>query len=128
MRIITPFQADSQSEDNVVWIYLEFGMAQKYVDDLSKNVKRVLRAEAESGWLSGPRYSDTRSRERSSCRRWTSRSVHLFGPDSKYCNEIRSSAAIQYAPWRLKSAAGSRLIISSIHRKARALSMRFAFL
>lgn len=54
VKIITPFQTYGQSEDNVVWMYLEFGMAQKYVDDLSKNVKRGLRAKAESGWLPGP--------------------------------------------------------------------------
>lgn len=53
VRIITPFQTYGQSEDNVVWMYLEFGMAQKYVDDLSKNVKRGLRAKAESGWIPG---------------------------------------------------------------------------
>ena len=51
VKIITPFQTYGQSEDNVVWMYLEFGMAQKYVDDLSKTVKRGLRAKAESGWL-----------------------------------------------------------------------------
>jgi len=50
VKIITPFQTYGQSEDNVVWMYLEFGMAQKYVDDLSKTVKRGLRAKAESGW------------------------------------------------------------------------------
>jgi site-specific DNA recombinase len=61
VRIITPFQAYSQSEDNVVWMYLEFGMAQKYVDDLSKNVKRGLRAKAESGWIPGPTPLDTRT-------------------------------------------------------------------
>lgn len=54
VKIMTPFQTYSQSEDNVVWMYLEFGMAQKYVDDLSRNVKRGLRAKAESGWLPGP--------------------------------------------------------------------------
>jgi DNA invertase Pin-like site-specific DNA recombinase len=51
MKIITPFQTYGQSEDNVVWMYLEFGMAQKYVDDLSKNVKRGLHAKADMGWL-----------------------------------------------------------------------------
>jgi DNA invertase Pin-like site-specific DNA recombinase len=35
-------------------MYLEFGMAQKYVDDLSRNVKRGLHAKAESGWFPGP--------------------------------------------------------------------------
>jgi len=32
-------------------MYIEFGMAQKYVDDLSKNVKRGLNTKAEKGWL-----------------------------------------------------------------------------
>jgi hypothetical protein len=54
MKIFTPFQTYGQSEDNVVWMYLEFGMGQKYVDDLSKTVKRGLRAKAESGWFPGP--------------------------------------------------------------------------
>src|SRR5882762_7894001 len=35
-------------------MYLEFGMAQKYVDDLSANVKRGLHAKAQMGWLPGP--------------------------------------------------------------------------
>src|ERR1041385_2344077 len=30
IKIITPLQTYSQAEDNVVWMYLEFGMAQKY--------------------------------------------------------------------------------------------------
>jgi len=54
MKIITPFQTYGQSEDNVVWMYLEFGMAQKYIDDLSKNVKRGLRSKAEMGWRPSP--------------------------------------------------------------------------
>src|SRR5438034_1235856 len=51
LLVVTPFQKYGESEDNVVWMYLEFGMAQKYVDDLSRNVKRGLRAKAEMGWL-----------------------------------------------------------------------------
>src|SRR5205807_8244946 len=51
LTIVTPFQTYGQSEDNVVMVYLEFGMAQKYVDDLSRNVKRGLQAKAEMGWL-----------------------------------------------------------------------------
>lgn len=63
VKIITPFQAYGQSEDNVVWMYLEFGMAQKYVDDLSKTVKRGLRAKAESGWFPGPTPPGYRNQE-----------------------------------------------------------------
>ena len=51
VTVVTPFQMYGQSEDNVVWMYLEFGMAQKYVDDLSRNVKRGLRSKAEMGWF-----------------------------------------------------------------------------
>ena len=51
VTVMTPFQLYGQSEDNVVWMYLEFGMAQKYVDDLSRNVKRGLRTKAEMGWF-----------------------------------------------------------------------------
>jgi site-specific DNA recombinase len=29
VTVVTPFQMYGQSEDNVVWMYLEFGMAQK---------------------------------------------------------------------------------------------------
>lgn len=53
LKIVTPFQSYGQTEDNVVWMYIEFGMAQKYVDDLSKNVKRGLRARASMGYLPG---------------------------------------------------------------------------
>ncbi len=35
------------------WMQLEFGMAKKYVDDLSDNVKRGLRAKIASGWMPG---------------------------------------------------------------------------
>jgi hypothetical protein len=34
-------------------MYIEFGMAQKYVDDLSKNVKRGLKTKTENGWYPG---------------------------------------------------------------------------
>lgn len=54
LKIITPVQTYSQAEDNAVWMYLEFGMAQKYVDDLSRNVKRGLKTKAEMGWYPGP--------------------------------------------------------------------------
>ena len=51
VTVVTPLPTYGQSEDNVVWMYLEFGMAQKYVDDLSRNVKRGLKTKAEMGWL-----------------------------------------------------------------------------
>jgi hypothetical protein len=39
-------------------MYLEFGMAQKYVDDLSKNVKRGLRPELKAGGFQAVHHRD----------------------------------------------------------------------
>ena len=50
-------QADR--EDDALQPVLQFGMAQKYVDDLSRNVKRGLRSKAEMGWLPGPTQLDS---------------------------------------------------------------------
>src|SRR3989338_410503 len=36
VKIITPTQTFSRGEDNAILMYLEFGIAQKYVDDLSR--------------------------------------------------------------------------------------------
>ena len=53
LEIITPSQTYSYKEDNLILMYIEFGMAQKYIDDLSRSVKRGLRTKAEKGWLPG---------------------------------------------------------------------------
>lgn len=53
LTIITPTQTFSQQEDNTILMYIEFGMAQKYIDDLSRNVKRGLRTKLEKGWYPG---------------------------------------------------------------------------
>ena len=50
LEIITPTQNFRQSDDNTILMYIEFGMAQKYIDDLSRNVKRGLRTKVEKGW------------------------------------------------------------------------------
>ena len=49
LDIVTPTQTFSAHEDNAILLYLEFGMAQKYVTDLSRNVKRGIRAKLERG-------------------------------------------------------------------------------
>jgi DNA invertase Pin-like site-specific DNA recombinase/DNA-directed RNA polymerase subunit RPC12/RpoP len=49
----TPQQTFSQAEDNLILMYIEFGMAQKYVDDLSRNTRRGLKSKAEKGWFPG---------------------------------------------------------------------------
>jgi len=53
IRVLTPTQRYAREDDNIILMYIEFGMAQKYVDDLSKNVKRGLKTKIENGWLPG---------------------------------------------------------------------------
>jgi site-specific DNA recombinase len=48
--IVTPTQTFSQANGNILLLYIEFGMAQQFVDDLSRNVKRGLYAKADKGW------------------------------------------------------------------------------
>lgn len=49
-EIITNSQTFSYNNENTLLMYVEFGMAQKFIDDLGKNVKRGLKAKAEQGW------------------------------------------------------------------------------
>lgn len=51
IEIVTPSQTFNQQNENSILMYIEFGMAQKFVDDLSKNVKRGLKTKAEKGHL-----------------------------------------------------------------------------
>ena len=53
IRVLTPAQSYAREDDNIILMYIEFGMAQKYVDDLSKNVKRGLKTKVENGWYPG---------------------------------------------------------------------------
>ena len=53
IKVITPMQNFTREDDNIILMYIEFGMAQKYVDDLSKNVKRGLKTKIENGWFPG---------------------------------------------------------------------------
>jgi hypothetical protein len=50
---MTPAQSYAREDDNIILMYIKFGMAQKYVDDLSKNVKRGLKTKIENGWYPG---------------------------------------------------------------------------
>jgi len=49
--IYTPQTTFRNSGNDKFWMQMEFGMAKKYVDDLSENVKRGLRAKIAQGWL-----------------------------------------------------------------------------
>jgi DNA invertase Pin-like site-specific DNA recombinase len=53
LSIQTPTQSYSTEEDNLILMYIEFGMAQKYIDDLSRNIQRGNRLKLERGWLPG---------------------------------------------------------------------------
>lgn len=52
-EILTPNQIYRNNANDKFMMQLEFGMAKKYVDDLSENVKRGLRAKIEKGWRPG---------------------------------------------------------------------------
>jgi len=51
IKHIQAFDRSYYPEDNVLLMSVEFGMANQYIIDLSKNVKRGLRAKLEKGWL-----------------------------------------------------------------------------
>lgn len=48
-EIVTPSRSFHKSGDDAFWMQLEFGIAKKYVDDLSDNVRRGLKTKAELG-------------------------------------------------------------------------------
>ncbi len=52
-EIVTREKTFTNRGDEKFWMQLEFGMAKKYVDDLSDNVKRGNRAKLAQGWLPG---------------------------------------------------------------------------
>jgi site-specific DNA recombinase len=52
-EIVIPGRRFTNRGDDKFWMQLEFGMAKKYVDDLSDNVRRGNRAKLELGWLPG---------------------------------------------------------------------------
>ncbi len=51
--IHTPQRTFFNTGNDKFWMALEFGISKKYVDDLSDNVKRGLRARLEKGWITG---------------------------------------------------------------------------
>lgn len=54
IEIVTSSQTYSQSTDASMMMYLEFGIAQKFIDDLGKNSKRGMKTKAEKGWYPAP--------------------------------------------------------------------------
>lgn len=50
LEIATPTQTFRPGDESTFLSYIEFGMAQKYIEDLGRNVKRGLRTKAEKGW------------------------------------------------------------------------------
>lgn len=51
IKHIQAFDRGYYPEDNVLLMSVEFGMANQFILDLSKNVKRGLRTKVEKGWL-----------------------------------------------------------------------------
>lgn len=52
-EIVTRERTFTNTGNDKFWMQLEFGMAKKYIDDLSDNVKRGNRAKLAQGWLPG---------------------------------------------------------------------------
>lgn len=50
IKHIQTFDRGYSPEDNVLLMNVEFGMANQYILDLSKNVKRGMKTKAEKGW------------------------------------------------------------------------------
>jgi|Deesub1362A_J573_1020465.scaffolds.fasta_scaffold01043_6 DNA invertase Pin-like site-specific DNA recombinase len=50
LKCIQTFDRAYYPEDNVLLMSVEFGMANQYILDLSKNIKRGLKAKVEKGW------------------------------------------------------------------------------
>ena len=49
LEILTPAQSFRPQDDNKILLYIEFGMAEKYIDDdLSRNVKRAQQGQART--------------------------------------------------------------------------------
>ncbi len=51
-RIVTS-DREYNSNDNILMMSVEFGMANQYIIDLSKNVKRGMNSKCEKGWKPG---------------------------------------------------------------------------
>lgn len=51
IKHIQTFDRGYYPEDNVLLMNIEFGMANQFILDLSKNVKRGLKTKAEKGWI-----------------------------------------------------------------------------
>jgi DNA invertase Pin-like site-specific DNA recombinase len=51
IKHIQTFDRGYYPEDNVLFMNVEFGMANQFILDLGRNVKRGLRTKAEKGWL-----------------------------------------------------------------------------
>ena len=67
IKHIQTFDRGYSPEDNVLLMNVEFGMANQYVLDLSKNVKRGMKTKAEKGWrpaLAPLGYLNDRSQEK----------------------------------------------------------------
>ena len=52
-EIVTPYNILRNNSNDKFLMQLEFGMAKKYVDDLSDNIRRGNRTKLDKGWLPG---------------------------------------------------------------------------
>ena len=124
IKHIQTFERGYYPEDNVLLMNVEFGMANQYVLDLSKNVKRGLKTKAEKGWYPAPAplgYLNDRTRERG--KREIRKDPERFELIKKMWELMLTGnytppkiASIANKEWGFKTPKGSPLLRSTVYR------------
>jgi len=124
IKHIQTFDRGYFPEDNVLLMSVEFGMANQYVLDLSKNVKRGLKTKAEKGWYPAPTplgYLNDRTKERG--KREILKDPERFELVKKMWNLMLTGnytppkiADIANNEWGFKTPKGRPLLRSTIYR------------
>lgn len=134
LHIVTPSQTYHREDDNLLLMYLEFGVAQKYVDDLSKNVKRGLKTKAQNGWYPQPPPPGYKTEKTSAGERIVIRDPDLFEPVKALWNAVLNErmsveAARQYVgrKWQFKPSKRRQMKSGMLSRSTvyRILNSRF---
>jgi DNA invertase Pin-like site-specific DNA recombinase len=124
IKHIQTFDHGYYPEDNVLLMNVEFGMANQYILDLGRNVKRGLKTKAEKGWLptlAPLGYLNDRTKERG--KREILKDPERFELIKKMWNMMLTGnytppkiAHIANNEWRFRSPKGKPLITSTIYR------------
>jgi DNA invertase Pin-like site-specific DNA recombinase/uncharacterized protein YbaR (Trm112 family) len=124
LEIVTPTQTFRPGDESTFLSYIEFGMAQKYIEDLSRNVKRGLHTKAEKGWYpcqASPGYLNNRLKNQGE--RDISPDPERFDLVRKMWDLLLSGShtpprirAIANAQWGFRKRNGKPLSLTGIYR------------